>query len=135
MTAEEAVQRVGDRLRVRCATCGEFQVSGTDVAIAAAKLAGDSVATAKVSFGLRRMQEHAPWPMLDPGVMERIIEENLPSPREQADNLILWLGRHLRDSGPQSKLELDPDECAAIMGAVGFQGSMYVLTQLGDNVW
>lgn len=134
MLPDTALQRRLDSLQVACPVCGDFRISGTAEAIAASRVAGKPHAAAKVSFALRRMQEHAQWPLLDSAVLRRILDEvQLPSPREQADNLVLWVGRCLRDEGPHAVVELVAGASAAIMGAIGFDGERYILTALGDR--
>jgi nucleoside 2-deoxyribosyltransferase len=54
--------------------------------------------------------------------------EQLPTPGEQADNLILWLGENL--PGPGHSLPLSQKQCQSIMGAKDLEGAGFVLEDL-----
>ena len=56
------------------------------------------VATTTVGFELRRIQEH--HTRCSTAVFPQVLDEKLPSSRQQADNLTVWLDRSLRDSEP-----------------------------------
>src|SRR5271170_2154815 len=86
---------VGDFARFVCPRCGSFALSGTAESALERMLAEMPIRRSLMSHTLRRMQR------LDQKQLHIIQndelstfwrDERLPSPLEQADNLILWIG-------------------------------------------
>jgi hypothetical protein len=76
-----------------CPRCGEFTLSGTVTAILVTELAKGLHRRALMSHKIRRMQRPKQRPFIDSNIMESFwVEDALPSPSRQADDLILWLG-------------------------------------------
>jgi hypothetical protein len=80
------------------------------------------------------MQQTEEWPVVDSTTAKRIIETaTLPSPQEQADKLIRWLGKNL--PGPGEYLTYRDIETAliAIIGARSKGGSFFVVDSLRER--
>jgi hypothetical protein len=74
--------------------------------------------------------------LLDDELLKRIDEERLPAPREQADNLIRWMGDELRQRrNPTVGLQYDANFLAALIGANDKEGVAYVLRELLKRQW
>jgi hypothetical protein len=81
---------------------------------------------ATFSHYLRRMQESAEWPLVSWELAQRIINDGrLPSPPEQADNLIRYVGR--RCGGPGERVVLIPDPDGFIFGTKSLEGFVFIL--------
>ena len=88
-------QGAGDFVRFDCLRCGSFALAGSAESVLERLLAEMPLRRSLMSHTLRRMQRRDQKHL-------RIItsddlptfwrEERLPSPLEQADNLILWIG-------------------------------------------
>lgn len=127
-TAAE-VQENGGRMLFKCSRCGNFGLSGT-----AATLLPEYLPTkrsrALVSHYLRRMQSAQKWPIATWGVLQGVLKTaSLPTPREQADNVIRLLGDRLQDD-PGSQVELDDEHTGGIVGTTSQEGLLYVLGEL-----
>lgn len=76
-----------------CPLCGQFGLSGTADALVPVHIEGKADRIAVFSHYLRKMQQSETWPLVDWDTAQKIISEGtLPSPREQADNLVRWMG-------------------------------------------
>jgi len=81
---------------------------------------------------LRRMQTAQEWPLVDSDDVERITASSqLPTPQEQADILVRWLGEHLL--GPGERTLVSFDHHGAIVGAFTADGFVFVLRGLADS--
>jgi hypothetical protein len=69
---------------------------------------------------------------LDPSLFERILSEELPAPREQADNLILWMSGQVREQNPGGAIPFDYGALASIVGAFEGAGVAYIADQLKE---
>lgn len=96
-------------------------------------LDGDVFKIAKVSFGLRRMQTRHNSPLLTSDLLKRLVEETeLPLPREQADNLVIWLGNQLRGRTGGIIGKLKAVKVAGITGATTEDDANSILRQLKE---
>jgi hypothetical protein len=94
-----AVTTRGDTLdatKYDCPRCGEFVLTGTLEAMLSSLLARGIYRRALMSHKLRRMAPPSgALETISSYTIERLLaEENLPTPPEQADELILWVGDH-----------------------------------------
>ena len=79
---------------------------------------------------LRRMQEHSQWPILQSDLAKKIVEENhLPTPQEQADNLVRLIGG-LTQHDPGRAVLVHHEAHGAIIGTPSRASFNYVLQQL-----
>jgi hypothetical protein len=93
-------------------------------------LGRDKRKQAVLSYAIWKMQRREALPHVDLETVLHILKADvLPTPFEQADNLILWLGDNLRGD-PGAEVELHPDVLPAIVGAASYAGYRFVLKQL-----
>ena len=125
-------ERSGDRTDYNCPLCGTFGLSGTALAVLPGLLRGDPDRIAAFSHALRKMQMAGDRPFLGSDVCKRIIETTtLPTPAEQADNLIRWLGDNM--PGPGERVVLTPGEHNAVIGAKSDEGFLFLVSGLTDE--
>lgn len=88
-----SIQRDGanHRFRIECSRCGKFRLSEEALSFLPIKLSGDAKAVALLAHEILKLQKRSEWPLLTTGLIDELLEKPLPSPAEQADNLILWL--------------------------------------------
>jgi hypothetical protein len=112
----------------KCPVCGPFTITRT----ALHNLRSERLTEKKsaiLSHAIRRMQKQNSWPEIDSKILDIIMENNyLPSPAEQADNLILWLGNNI--DAPGIEISIDPDLHKAIIGAVNNNNFHFVVSSL-----
>lgn len=83
----------GDRRRIDCKRCGEFDISGTALAILPEQLKQGVHRNALLSHHIRRMSERKKHPFISTDTLESVWKvDRLPSPQEQSDDLILLIG-------------------------------------------
>jgi hypothetical protein len=121
------VNRREDADYIECARCGCFALSGTARAVLASSLRGDKKARARVSHSISKMSRAGRWPMISSDLLRNIVEntEN-PSPPEQVDNLVLWLGATQEDAG--ARVDATPRAISAV-GAVDHGGLGFVVSE------
>jgi hypothetical protein len=99
-----------------CARCGKFVLCGT-----VANGFSDSFMTLRrrtvLSHRLRRMQrpDGTPVPIYEGELGTFNLDDPLPSPKQQANNLIRWIGNN--QSSPATALEILEQEVSAWIGA------------------
>lgn len=112
----------------KCPVCGPFTITRT----ALHNLRSERITEKKsaiLSHAIRRMQKQGSWPEIDSKILDIIMENNyLPSPAEQADNLILWLGDNI--DAPGIEISVNPDLHKAIIGAVNNNNFHFVVSSL-----
>jgi hypothetical protein len=125
---------VGHTTLYRCVRCGSFALSGSAEATLEAQVEQAPIRRSLMSHALRRMQRP------DDKHLKAITtydlpsfwaEGRLPTPQQQADTLILWVGDHT-DAG--SSLRILGVEIAAVIGAaISDAGLHRLLTELADR--
>ncbi|HEX4041661.1 MAG TPA: hypothetical protein VHY10_08170 [Xanthobacteraceae bacterium] len=121
-----------------CPRCGAFAVVGTASGILPALLQNDSINRSVLSHLIRKAQR--------PGRPVTIYENDLPSykkapplpkPREQIDNLLLWVGA--KQSSPAVSARCSIPCLAATIGAAisgsGEAACQWLLNHLEDEKW
>jgi hypothetical protein len=130
---------IGDFARYNCPRCGVFALAGSAEAEIESKLAEKPLRASLMSHALQRMQR--------PGVQPRLItsdelpsfwrEERLPTPQQQADNLILWIGNHQTTAFDYAENAMTA--IAAIIGASiserGEAGFEWLNSELSQKDW
>jgi hypothetical protein len=122
----------GDLAYYNCPKCGVFGLTGTALeACLRPWLAVSPRNVAIFSYTLRRMQGTNEAPLVDSDIANRITASaSLPSPREQADNVIRWL----RDNvGIGEEGELSPKTHSAIVGTPSLGAFAFVVQGLIDQ--
>ncbi|MDQ3774038.1 MAG: hypothetical protein M3461_06565 [Pseudomonadota bacterium] len=77
------------------------------------------------------MQRQNQPPFLTSGLVEEILKGSLPSPSQQAENLVLWLGTILK--GPGETIWVNPASHLSIVGSRTPDGFGFVLEHLFDT--
>jgi hypothetical protein len=112
--------------------CGLFTLTGTAATLVPIHLGEDVHLRAVFSHAIRKLQTKDKRPTIDWNLAKRIIEtRELPSPFEQADNLILWLGESIKVPGETEYVV--PATHQAIIGAGSALGVKFVLDHLFDT--
>jgi hypothetical protein len=118
-----------DQYEYDCPTCGKFILTGTARAMVPQAIVDKPDRRPLLSHYLRKMQIAQPRPVIDSNTCKRIFETgSLPTPQEQADNLIRWLGENLH--GPGETMELSSQNHGAIAGAKSLNGFLFVVNGL-----
>lgn len=112
----------------KCPVCGPFTITRTALHnLRSEKLTEKK--SALLSHAIRRMQKQNSWPEINSKILDVIMESNyLPSPAEQADNLILWIGDNI--DAPGVEIGVDPDLHKAIIGAVNNHNFHFIVSSL-----
>lgn len=110
-----------------CPRCGDFLLSSSIQPWLPNKLKDDEK-IAILSNAIRNMQRDGSEPFLDSYLVDQILDRPLPSPTEQANNFIIWLGANLK--GPGETLRVEPATHQSIMGSKTPAGFDFVLRHL-----
>jgi len=121
--------RTGGAEEFECQRCGRFGLGDS----ANAELPGRTVSNPKLGFVLsyvvHSMQRQDTRPLVDYDFAKRIDETGqLPSPVEQAEHLLLWLGDRL--VGPGERLRLSESLHGAIVGTGGEENFFWLVKHL-----
>lgn len=109
----------GDFARFDCARCGSFALSGSAEVVLDKLLTEAPLRRSLMSYTLRRMQrpnEKRPHIINSDELPTFWREGRLPTPLEQADNLILWIGDN--QAAPSLWAETTVPALAATIGAM-----------------
>lgn len=118
--------------RIHCVRCGEFELPETVRARLDDAWAADPVRRAALSHHVRTMQRRGSRPVLQDDLLERLLEEPLPSITRQREELVLLLGREGRPPGEPAEL-LDSRSVQASIGAVSWQTVPLIGKQLEEE--
>lgn len=125
-----------------CKRCGEFDVLGSFSPMLHATLGDDNKKIAVLSHWIRAKHEkiskskpdeqfYREVIILDKKLVDNIIKRTPPSPAEQADNVIRWIGENIDAPGEIVKLEIDNH--MSIMGAITPNNFALVIRHLIDS--
>ena len=107
-----------DSFELVCCNCGRYWLSRTALSILPATLEKDRDNAARLSHAVARMQDGRPQEVLGSDDIKRLIEgTSVPTPAEQADNLITFLGQELRGLG-----DFFPFHYKTLRGVIGAWG-------------
>jgi hypothetical protein len=114
-----------------CPRCGRYSLSGTLKALG--DFPGDTATAGLVSHHLRRRQRPVGEPPhLDEYRFPELVESAYPpTPAEQAENLILWLGGALE--APGESIEIESLKHRAIIGAFNDANLRWLLVNARDH--
>jgi len=122
---------VGDISPYSCSLCGDYVLSGTLVYTLQDYFDKDKDAEFKIKhFLAKRRKEKSVT--LNTYVVEKILEQSLPRPREHADLLIRWIGENI--PGPGETFWVEPRTHMGIIGAktpAGFEMVILYLFETG----
>lgn len=114
-----------------CKVCGHFSITRNALHKLRSVSANERT-LAVISYAIRRMQKQNKWPEIDLKILEIILENNyLPSPSEQADNFILWLGDKI--DIPGEYVSLKPAEQRSIIGSANDKNYIFVINHLREK--
>jgi hypothetical protein len=112
---------------IECTRCGCFKISGTVAAIVSGNLRHDKKSRAKLSHAISKLAHAGRWPLIDSDLIHNIIENtSSPTPLDQLDNLIIWLGSSQDDPG--AHVDATPRAISAT-GAIDYSGLAYVVAE------
>jgi len=122
--------RAGEQFN--CPLCGRFVASQQLRSTLADLLKQDEdTKRALLSHTVRKMQRENGPPFLSTHSVEKILKGSLPSPFEQADNLVLWLGTQLKGAG--ETISIQSTKHQSIVGSRTPAGFAFVLEYLVDS--
>lgn len=116
-----------DAVKVNCARCGTFGLTGSLNASLPALLTQRD-ASPKLSHVARKAHESDQYIVVDTYTAQAILANPLPRPREQADLLVQWLA--LNSPGPGESIQVDYDTHGAIVGAKSHAGFALLVDHL-----
>ncbi|HEB79593.1 MAG TPA: hypothetical protein ENI79_03850 [Rhodospirillales bacterium] len=90
----------------------------------------DTPEAARISYALRKMQENGvAKPTIDSNNINGLLETALPNPHEQADNLILYMGRSTSDN-PGNPFNIKLETVASIIGGLNSSDVSYAIYEM-----
>lgn len=106
-----------------CPRCGTFYLVGTAVGVLANLITARSLDRSGLSYLLRRRYDAQTKPLVLSAeeLVALVGNTDLPKPQEQADNLILWIGRH--QGTPEKWTSVTERHLAAVIGVAGNPGT------------
>jgi hypothetical protein len=123
------VQALPDAYKFTCPRCGEFVLTGSADAVLTARLPEEQDKIPVLGHYLRRMQRAEHRPMLGSAVVQKILETaELPSPFEQADNLLRLVAERVFAPGELTTIRNDYD--LFIVGAKTEAGVRFLMRAL-----
>lgn len=117
-----------DATLITCPRCGPYVLDGSFEAVLPRFVNEMPRHAAVVSHVIRRMQSSGKAPFLDASLWESIVENvPAPSPADQVENLILWLGSIQSAPGELKNIELND---RAVVGALSDDNLVWLLDHL-----
>ncbi len=123
----------GEKLKIDCPRCGCFTVTRTvKRQLEGLSTQGNDDWRWKLSYWLKKGQNQKKELYVHSNVLKKILDDiNLPKPREQADNLLLWLSHKLKY--PEDTISTDPFLIASVVGCKDGVGVHYVALHLKNH--
>lgn len=122
----------GDLVHYSCPFCGNFGLTRTADTLVPKHIGKDTETIAVFSHYLRKIQQSERWPVVDWETAKKIINEGvLPTPREQADNLVRWIGDNAKDPGQY--IPVQSAQHQSVVGAISAAGLAFVMQGLIDQ--
>ncbi len=108
-----------DKHRVSCPRCGEYEISGSALAMIGNRLASDPAVAARLSHAVYySVAKSSELFMVTSANLDDLISNPLPGVDQQLDNLLNWLANRLGDD-PLGNVELpDAGHLAAMVGTI-----------------
>ena len=127
-------QDYGEKVYFECPRCGLFGLTRSAESTLPGLLTTPRSA-AVLSYAISRTPRQRPdTPVFDSSQCKRMVEADfLPTPQEQAENLIRWLGEHL--SGPGEGVNLLYTSHGGIIGAQSEHGFRFIVNGLIDQAF
>jgi len=122
---------LNDAYFVNCPRCGEFDLTGTAKAVLEKMPGLTDEKRMGLSHVLQKMHMTEDRPEINSDTVKKILETaTLPTAREQADNLIRWLGDHSPEPGARVSA---PDALEAIVGTISEDGLRFIIRSLEQD--
>lgn len=121
---------IGDTSRFSCPLCGVYVLSGSLLHTLPGLLSRNGDAEHKIRHFLAKRLQGTPVP-LDTYVVEKILDQPLPRPKEQADLLVRWIGENI--PGPGEIIRVEPSIHMGIIGAKTPAGFELIVDYLFDE--
>jgi len=120
-----------DKFRVICYKCGQYEI--TRIAAVIFDNSELNTKTQALSYWIKHHQlPNNQFVYIDSGVLNKLLEPFVePKPKEQANNLILWLGDNLKKTS--ELLEIQWEEAESILGTTDSKGVLYVVDHLRSS--
>jgi hypothetical protein len=117
-----------DAERITCPRCGRYDLDGSFAVVLPRFAKEEPLRAAVMSHVIRRAQVGSKPPFLDASLWESTVANvQPPSPAEQAENLILWLGSTNRAPGEYAEIGMIH---RAVVGALSDSNFMWLLDHL-----
>jgi hypothetical protein len=115
-----------------CPHCGRFQLTEEADADLDGYIRSHGDSLPYIPHAIRRMQAiDGLGPLILSSTLQLLVEKPLrPTPKEQADNLIRWLGTAQKDPGRE--VDVAHEDIGAIVGATTRPGFFFILRSLKD---
>lgn len=121
-----------DGSSITCMRCGIFEISRSALDDLPSTISGKPNARHLLSFFIRKRQQSQKRPSINSNFIRKVIaEEQLPSPAERADYLVLALGNAQLDPGQMQII--NPEKFMAIVGTSTFEGLNFVVGALVEQ--
>jgi hypothetical protein len=112
----------GDYRRVECRRCGQFQITGSALAMLDSRL-NDAKSVARLSHATRAMssKSETDWPEISSFNLDDMIKQPLPSVDRQMINLLAWAAADLEDDELGAVELPDEEDLTAVIGTLDGQ--------------
>ena len=117
----------GNILAIDCKKCGKYKLSGWEIT----KLDFDRISKkdrAILRYWMQKNKSNSRIIDIDSTLLQSILMIKLPKPKEQADNLIRFLGNKI--DTPEKRLPLNLYNLSSIIGAINNSGVQYIIDHL-----
>ncbi len=123
---------IRDAVDIACPRCGEYGLSGSLAVELGHSGPLNKKTGAAISFSVRHMSRQMRNPLITHELLSSLITDAvLPSPAEQADRMVLWLGDNLE--GPGTTVAIEVVSYSSIIGALDAAGVHFILKALLDR--
>jgi hypothetical protein len=121
-TADVGQNSSGDFKQFDCPRCGNYQITGTALAMLPSRLEADNTKSrARLSHAIRLMVDTAPpgeRPEINSVNLGELVKKPLPSIERQTVNLLRWAAKQLGDDQLGAAELPDEDHFAGIVGTI-----------------
>lgn len=130
---QSAISDLGqmDAKQFDCPHCGVFRLPGTLIASLPTILRENDNSADKISHAIRKMERSSSIPKLTAPIVNEVLRQPLPRPKEQADLLIRWLGENL--PGPGALQLVNFSSHGSVIGAKSPDGFALIVDHLFDT--
>lgn len=132
IAGEEFVRNDNDQMNVNCPRCGNFSFTRSTTGMLNNRLQERDDLRWALSHWIRRSQKSGYPIEINTNLFRKLVEDlRLPKPREQAENLIIWLGESLKY--PEDSITSNPFCIAAVVGTKNSEGVRYIALHLREE--